>query len=309
MKKFNFFISAACIVCTSVLTSCFSSGGEMPEGWVDIGGYRVKIIDPERENKIDAICDVQGLEGYAIVSQETSRELVSDHVKGLLILLGRVKDGSIKKLDNPELVTSSKYSFPTSASVIKADCYPHEVSFRRPLDLTVVTPDADGMNFDFCFRDNENDKQNVSTDSEGLHTAIPHFSYWTFKMLINSIELVGTETIQSERMADECLIKDRDNVIVARYRAKYGFKAYTENPFVIEFLKQWVGEETEKQYEHQYWCREEPGTEFYHYEQPIYKLKLTSGDKEFMVDLYGTPTSKHDSFQTVGHNGGAGVNP
>jgi hypothetical protein len=308
MKKFSFLIVAMCMMFAGVLSSCFSSGGEIEGSNVVYKGHRATKLNLDGVTTFYAICNVAGLKGYAVVSQETSQDLYKRGTDGLLIFLNEKDDNKLKKLKTPESVADPSYTFPTSARVIEAFCYPNNKHFVDPVDLTVVTPEADGMDFEFYFQAQESDRCDVATDEEGLHTKVPHFSSWIFKMNFE-IKLLEKKTVTSEELTTYCSLTNVVDDQKAEYEAPCGFKTETQNPFVTVFLKKWVGESSKSKFTHYYSCSSKPGTEVFCYDQTIYTLSLTSGTRTFVFDVYGTPTSRHLRFVSVDHNGGSGVNP
>lgn len=321
MKKFGFLVGAVCIACSGLLTSCFSSGGEIPGSKIWYQGKQATWLNLDNVTRVEAYCDVEGLKGHAMVEPETSRELYTKNIDGLLIWLRKKIDDKLKPLKTPEDVLDPTYAFPKETNIIEAFCYPHEVTFSEPIELTVETVDAEGMSFLFYFMNKESDNMPVSTDADGLHTKIPHFSYWMFRMNIDEIKVLDTKIVKSEEMTSYCGLTSENEVKRAEYNVPWGYKSNIKNPFVTVFLNQWAGVKkktgnvvdyiasSEKTFVHEFWCKDKPGTEHFHYEQPIYTLSLRSGTKEFTFELYGTPVSKHDSFASSDHNGGGGVNP
>lgn len=319
MKKFSFLISVTCFVGASLLTSCFSSGGEMPGTNIRYKQYEAKFLNPDGVNAVHAECSVDGLKGYAIVDEKTSQDLVNEqHIAGLLIVLETYKDENLKTLKTPEDVINPSYQFPTTSTMIKAECRPKEAKFITPLDLTVCgvddDVDFDGMEFEFYYKGvgkESDDVREVEAKSDGLHTTIPYFGLsgrWMFRMNFD-IRYVEQRVATSDELTAKCARTNTSDLQKAEYKAPRGFKTDTNNPFVVEYLKQWIGEQTEATYAHYYSCSVKPGTEVFHYEQTIYTLCLTSGSKSFYFDVYGTPVAKHDNFISVDHNGGSGVNP
>ena len=237
---------------------------------------------------------------------------------GLLIVFEVNTDEKIAVLKAPEDVVNPNYAFPSSSSAIKAECRPKEAKFITPLDLTVYSAennfDFEGMDFEFYYQGKGKESEEVrevEVKSDGLHTTIPFFGLtgrWYFKMNFD-IRYVEQRVITSGELTAKCARTNTTDLQKAEYTAPRGFKTDTPNPFVVEFLKKWVGEQQEATFTHYYPCSVKPGTEVYHYEQTVYTLSLTSGTKTFYFDVYGTPVSKHDNFVSVDHNGGSGVNP
>jgi hypothetical protein len=308
MKKFGFLISTMCVICAGLLSSCFSSGGEIDGSHIIHDGVRATKLNLNDITVFNAICQVNGLEGYAVVSAKTSQELYTKDIDGLLIFLREVKNPGVKTLKDPKSVLDANYAFPTEAKVIEAFCYPHSLTFAEPVKLTVKTADVDGMDFVLDYLGRGKDTISVSSTSEGLYAELPHFSSWVFRMAFR-IDFVETKWTTSGELTTECASKDPTKVQTAKYKAPAGFKSSTQNAFVNTFLKKWVGENTENEFTHEYHCSIKPGTEVYCYDQPVYTLKLTSGTREFYFDIYGTPVSRTLRFISVDHNGGSGVNP
>ena len=319
MKKFSFLISATCMVGASLLTSCFSSGGEIEGTNIKYLHYEAKPLNPTGVNTVHAECAVGGLKGYAIVDEKTSQDLIYEqHIAGLLIVLETYKDGNLASLKAPENVVNPSYPFPNNSMVIKAECRPKEAKFMTPLDLTVYGSENDmdfeGMDFEFYYKGKgkeSDESREVEAKSDGLHTTIPYFGLagrWYFKMNFD-IRYVEQKVVSSGELREKCARTNTTDLQKAEYTAPRGYKTDTQNPFVVEFLNQWVGEKKEATYAHYYSCSVKPGTEVYHYEQTVYTLSLTSGSKTFYFDVYGTPVAKHDNFISVDHNGGSGVNP
>ena len=257
---------------SSVVTDGSTSNTETSH--VTYNGYRATLINTDSTTVANTINSVEELKGYFSVSKETSQDLLSKDIDGLLIYLRENdNDKSFGKLSDPDLVASKDYVFPTSASVINAFCYPHSISFVEPICLTTETPDAEGMDLVLDYLGKGEETIAVTSDEEGLHANIPHFSSWLFKMNFK-IEFVKTTMVTSEKFALPGKV----------FNVPIGFKTNTKNAFVNTFLKQWIGADTIAYYTNDVTV---------YYEQPIYTLKLTSGTKEFYFDIYGTPVAKN----------------
>lgn len=308
MKKFGFLISAICMTLAS-LTSCFSSGGKMNESSITYDGYHATKLNLNGITIVQAICEVGGLlKGYAEVDQATSQDLYAHNVDGLLVFLREYEDKKLTQLKDPDFLVDKSFSYPTEAGVVEAFCYPHNVKFKNPIKLTVETDEAEGMDLIFSFQGKETDFSEVTTDSKGVYSEIRHFSYWLFKMKF-TVNYLETQYIESNKFKSECRVVDKDNYQVSEYSADYGFKTDTKNPFVYYFLKQWVKFKNSEKFSFRWLCTEKPGTQYYHYVQPLYKMSLTSGTHTYYFDVYGKPVAHKDEFTPFDHNGGAGVNP
>ncbi|MBO4662929.1 MAG: hypothetical protein J5663_00780, partial [Bacteroidaceae bacterium] len=216
-------------------------------------------------------------------------------------------DKSFGKLSDPDLVASKDYVFPTSASVIEAFCYPHSISFVEPIRLTIETPDAEGMDLVLDYQGKGEETIAVTSDEEGLHANIPHFSSWALRMGFN-IECVGKKIITSGELKGQAIKEDGDWIYLERYadfNAPKGFRTKTDNAFVNAFLKQWIGADTIGVFTHHFLLKcnfeSKPKTWVYCYEQPVYTLKLTSGTKEFYVDVYGNPVPRTVKLECESH--------
>lgn len=310
MKKFVFLLSTLIITCTCVLTSCFSSDGEMTEPNIPhrsgIHGVKVSLTDITH---VDASSQTEGLKGHAVVQKETARILVDKGWDGILIYLEYCKDDDLSPLKNPSDLVSGKVKLPTKAKVVQALCLPPLVSFpAHPIRLTVETNEAEGTSLSCSFNGMGEDTLKVTTNAEGANVDIPHFSYWVFTINFN-LKYIETRTETSDLLTVHCAETNRVDELRVNYEAPYGFRTDVKNPFVLGFLMQYCGKANSITGTHSYHCTKEPGVERYRYNQKVYVFELCSGSRSFKFEVYDKPVSEHVDFVSDSHDGGSGMNP
>lgn len=310
MKKIGFLINVLLLACTCFVASCFSSGGEIEQPNIPIkNGQHGTKLDLDGTTYVQAVSHVLGLEGYAVVEKEAAQALANKGWDGILIILEECDDPDVVQIKEPSLLTSNSFKTPQKAQVVKALCYPNLVSFpQSPINLTVKTKEAEGTLLSCSFNGLDEDVVDVTTDAEGAHAALPHFSEWIFTLFFD-IQYVETKKIVSEELRAKCDVVNKIELIPADYTASYGYRTDVKNPFVVSFLKQYFGKSETIKATHYYNCTKVRGVEVYDYVQEIYVCNLISGKQSFRFEVYGKPVSRHIRFISDNHNGGSGMNP
>lgn len=310
MKKFVFLLSTLIITCTCVLTSCFSSNGEVDAPNIPqrdrIKGQR---LDLNGTTHVDASSQTEGLKGHAVVQKETARILVEKGWDGVLIYLEYCKDDDLTPLKDPSDLVSGKVKLPTRARVVQALCLPPLVSFpSHPIRLTVETTEAEGTSLSCSFNGMGEDTLKVYTNKEGAYVDIPHFSYWVFSLNF-TLKCLETRVETSAELSEHCSVTNTNEKQHVKYTSPYGYRTDVKNPFVLGFLMQYCGKSVTTTATHDYDCTKEPGTEIYKYDQNVYVFELCSGNQKFKFEVYDKPVSRHIRFESDRHNGGSGMNP
>ena len=309
-KKLYFIVCTLLFAFTSLLTSCFSSGGEIEQPNVPSRG-KLQGTRLDLNNTTYVVCqsEVLGLKGHAVVEKETAQVLANIGWDGILIILEECDDQSLTPVKEPDEIVSGSFKFPKKAQVIKASCFPTLVKFpQNPIKLVVETTEADKTSLSCSFNGMDVDTIGVTTDAQGAHVEIPHFSEWVFTLNF-SIQYVETKTITSDELKVHCSEKNIIDKQYATYQAEYGYRTDVKNPFVLSFLKQYFGKVNTIQATHEYSCSQKPGDEVFNYTQNIYVCNLVSGSQSFRFEVYGKPHSHHIKFVSSDHDGGSGMNP
>lgn len=302
MKTKLFFISVSCFLLSLSFVSCGDDKEEVKDEKSEIvyDGKRATKLALNGVTIINTLTEVDGLlDGYIDVDQETSVALYKQNIDGILVFLKEIQDKNIVKLNTPDSLANNNFVLPTKAGVVEAFCYPHEVQFAHPIKLTLNTKEANGMDLVFSYHGKLGEGaeiREVKTDENGVYTDIPHFSYWVFNMNFN-ISVLETKEVSSEELSCKVDVSTVSDVVKTTYSANAGFATDTKNPFVVSFLRQWVGEDTSSEYSYEFEKPKNNGVEYFAYDQKVYVCSLTSGTKKFVFNVYGTPKPRHIRFE------------
>ncbi len=302
MKKFNFLLTVIAITTSSLLTSCFSSSGELnPLNLPQFKGQPGTYISTKGTTYVTALCEVPGLSGQGVVPKEVAVALEDAGWGGILWTLEESSDPNLSVLTDPSSVSSHDFD----ARVIHAFCIPDGANFKgSEITFNIKTDKTYGMDVSCKLRGGtDDDDLAVTTDSKSIIVKVPHFCYWDFYMkgnlTVTRVDSVNSDTIHT-------FVNIGDNII--RYSSKFGYQTDETNAFAISYVKQILGTKTELSVSYPYYETESAGWLVYHICQRVATFVITSGSQTYEFKAYGEPIFVKDSFISYDHDGGSGSN-
>ncbi|MCR5313936.1 MAG: hypothetical protein K6E54_09950 [Bacteroidaceae bacterium] len=305
MKKFGFLLGVLAISASGLLTSCFSSSGDLNQPNIpNMDGYKGKVVSTTTTSYIQAISKVDTLAGYATVPKEASTTLLKSGWGGILIILSE-PDGiskNVTQLSDPSKLSNHEFD----AKTIVASCYPDGINFAgNDIRLTLQSEKTRNLDVHCKLDGSETDTLEVTTEDADIYVNLPHFCNWDF-YLKGRVEITGIDTLASD--TSHTYVKTGDNIL--SYKARYGYEVVGKtNPYALSYVKQLLGSDNEITTNFTWYnSTGKAGWIIYHYIQKVIHFRIVSGSQTFRFNAYGSPDMIYREFKTIDHDGGKGNN-
>jgi len=300
MNKVSFLFGVITIAFGSLLTSCFSSGGEIQEPNIPHkDGFSGSMVSTDGTNYIECKSTIQGLKGECTVPKEAAQVLINKGWGGILIILGYYMDENFVSLSDPLAIQNHEFD----AQTIVASCYPDGMDFKgNHVTLEILTNEARDTEVYRALKGTDEWTRCTATD-RGVRTDLPHFCDWIFKIR-GRVTVESEEYIKSDSIETKCAANSSYTV---RAEAKYGFETSCTNPFVLSYLNNLIGEKKTTQFEWSAYSQHIALIKVV-YRQKVLHCKITSGEQTFDFTVYGKPVYFTHSDKDLTHLKGEGSN-